>query len=200
VRVKPEAAGPADRQIQPQGAGDCGVPPVGGHDEARAQDLSCVTAGSPQANPADMAALDRRPRHPRVLGYPDTARPRVMQKGTVEQGTPDAERSPVSIPVRVREQEAPSAHADAHAPKPFVLAGEDRVERSEPRQRIDDARAIVLAARLLAGEAALLEQQNIAPAARQQRGGGRPGGSAADYQHLSVEDVQGDTAADIVTR
>jgi hypothetical protein len=123
-----------------------------------------------------------------------------MQKGPVEEGASDAERSPVTVPVRVREQEASSAHADAHAPEPLVLGGEDHVERSEARQRIDDARAIVLAAGLLAGEGALLEQQNVAPAARQQRGRGCPGRSTADHQHLGIEDVQGDSAAVIVTR
>jgi hypothetical protein len=123
-----------------------------------------------------------------------------MQKGPVEEGASNAERSPLPIPVRVREQETSSAYADAHAPEPFVLGGEDRVERSEARQRIDDARTVVLAAGLIAGEGALLEQQNVAPATRQQRGRSCPGRSTADHQHFGVEDVQGDSAVVIVTR
>jgi hypothetical protein len=57
----------------------------------------------------------------------------MMQEGPVEEGASDTKRSPVTALVRVREQEASLAHADAHAPEPLVLGGQDRVECSKAR-------------------------------------------------------------------
>jgi hypothetical protein len=85
VGGEPQPLRPPDPEIQAQRAGDHRVSPVGGDDEARAQDL---VARAADADTDHAPILDRRPGHACDPNL-DAARPGMLQEHTVEDPASD---------------------------------------------------------------------------------------------------------------